>query len=297
MHLPVLERELIEILDPRPGDNFIDCTLGEGGHASKVLEMTSKKTLTTGGTLLGIELDKELYSLAKKRLNDFQQRAVIVNYNYCNLSNIRENHCPNLSFKGIYFDLGVCFWHYQHSKSGFSFQRNELLDMRFNKNSQLRAVDILKDYPQNDLEKVFRSYGEVSFSSKLAEKIVKERKKGDLKTTQDLARIILEVLPSKLKKRKKTVLSKVFQSLRIEVNKELDNLKVALEQVQKILSVDGVLVIISYHSLEDRIVKEFLKQNDNFNIITKKPLQPTYLEQRFNPSARSAKLRAARLKK
>jgi 16S rRNA (cytosine1402-N4)-methyltransferase len=297
MHLPVLERELIEILNPCPGDNFIDCTLGEGGHAGKILEMTRGKKTKKGGFLLGIELDKRLYVLAGKKLSHFKKRAILVNDNYCHLNSIKRSYCPTLSFKGIYFDLGVCFWHYQYSKSGFSFQGNELLDMRFNKRNQLKAADILKDYTQSELIKVFKTYGEISFANRLASQIVRERKKKLFDTTQDLVKVILKVMPSGLNKKRKAVLSKVFQALRIEVNQELDNLKITLNQVPKIMDVGGILAVISYHSLEDRIVKDFLKHNNNFDIITKKPLQPTYLEQRFNPSARSAKLRVARLKK
>jgi len=290
MHTPVLEQELVAYLDTRPGDNFIDCTLGEGGHARAIL----KKTIT--GKLLGIERDKDLYLRAKSRLAVYNKdkRVIIVNDSYINLEKIRRQKAPAVTFKGIYFDLGACLWHFRNAKRGFSFKKyNEELDMRFNPEEGVKAADILNLWSEQRIKDCLRKYGQLENPDKLARAIVDKRKKLRFEKTEDL----IELIKIKTKKfsfrQRQQLIRKTFQALRIAVNHELDNIKEGLTQAVDSLMPGGRIVVISYHSLEDKLVKNFFKIHPQLEPINKKPTKPTILEIRFNPGARSAKLRAA----
>ncbi len=273
MHIPVLQKEVLEFLDPKSNENFIDCTIDGGGHALAILEK-----IKPHGKILGIDLDEKVTGHLKIKDN-----LILVCDNYVNLKKIVEkNNFRQLS--GILFDLGMSSWHLEESARGFTFLKDEPLDMRYGAN-ELTAEKIVNEYPQEEIEKILREYGEERFAKRLARKIVQER---PIKTTFQLLEII--------KRARIYSPNRVFQALRIAVNNELNNLKKVLPQAVEILESGGRIVIISFHSLEDRIVKNFFKeefQKGTIKILTKKPITPSQEEIKNNPRSSSAKLRAA----
>src|SRR3989344_9168309 len=278
MHIPVLQKEVLQELDPKPNEHFIDCTFGGGGHASAILEKIAPR-----GKILCIDWSTEL---VKK--NKASHNLILVCDNFANLKEIvRENRFDQVS--GILFALGYSSWHLEQSGRGFSFQRKEPLDMRYSLKNQLSAEKILNYWSKFDIEKILREYGEEKFSAQIAEGIVEERKARAIKHTLQLVEIIKKSVRGRQRIHPAT---RTFQALRIAVNDELNNLQKALPQALKILRSGGRLVTISFHSLEDRIVKNFLKQG-SWHILTKKPITPSLLELRINPRAPSATLRAA----
>ncbi|MFA6437619.1 MAG: 16S rRNA (cytosine(1402)-N(4))-methyltransferase RsmH [Candidatus Paceibacterota bacterium] len=285
MHIPVLERELLDCLNLKENNNFIDCTLGEGGHAEAILSRSEKSLV------LGIEWDGDLFRKTRKRLVSYKKRLITVNDNYRNLREVVRGFGSGIKFDGIYFDLGTCLWHYQESMRGFSFKKNEIFDMRFNENLKTNGVDILNNWSRKEIERIFQNYGEIREAGSLARYIEINRKKIPIKTSQDFVDLIYSSSISG--KRKKDVLRKAFQAIRIEVNQELENLKEGLNQAVDVLDSHGVIAVITYHSLEDRIVKNFFNNSVKLKVINSKPVRPGILEKRFNPSSRSAKLRFA----
>jgi 16S rRNA (cytosine1402-N4)-methyltransferase len=290
-HKPVLLKEVIEWLDVGRNKNYVDCTIGEGGHAIEILKRNGPK-----GKVLGIEIDPELYKkLEKERL----KRLILVNDSYTNLKEIVERE----NFKkvyGILFDLGISSWHIEKSGRGFSFLRDEPLIMRYNgnltKEPKLTAEMIVNEWPEREIERILKEYGEERFAKRIVREIVKARKVKPIKTTFQLVEVIKKAVPSFYRYRKIHFATKTFQALRIAVNNELENLKVALPQTIEVLEKEGRLVVISFHSLEDRIVKNFLKEKERegkIKILTKKPIRPSKEEVKQNPRSRSAKLRAA----
>ncbi|MDD2646919.1 MAG: 16S rRNA (cytosine(1402)-N(4))-methyltransferase RsmH [Patescibacteria group bacterium] len=286
MHTPVLLNEVLNGLSPRPNDNFIDCTLGGGGHALEILRQTAPL-----GKLLGIDFSMEAISEMKvkidKNLND---RLILVNDNFVNLESIARKN-KFLKVRGILFDLGLSTDLIENRGRGISFQKNEILDMRFNPLKQnLTALEILNQWPEQDLAEIFEEFGEERFAHQIARGIVVQRRQKRIKTTVDLAEAIKKILGPKFHIKS---LARIFQALRIAVNHELEYLSSALPQAVDLLAPGGRLAVISFHSLEDRIVKNFYKNNLNLNIITKKPITSTQEELRQNKRARSAKLRIA----
>ncbi len=272
MHIPVLKKEVLQYLDPKPNENFIDCTLGQGGHAIGILERNKPN-----GKVLGIELDKDIFD--KLSLSKID-RLILVSDSYVNLKEIvkKSKFTP---INGILFDLGMSSWHLEESGRGFTFLKDEPLDMRYNLDNDLSAGKILNNYSQKEIEKIFKQYGEERFAKRLARRIVEQR---PIKSTFQLAEII----------RKSKIYSpnRIFQALRIAVNNELENLKKGLIQAVEVLKPGGRIVVISFHSLEDRIVKNFFKDS-NLKVLTKKPVISSPEEIKINPRSRSAKLRAA----
>jgi len=303
-HEPVLLNEVLEYLDPQPNENFIDCTVGGGGHAKEILKRTSPQ-----GKLLGIDLDPQAILATKKELSKYKNRFILVNDNYQNLNQIIYDTRFN-KINGIILDLGLSSFQMQDQTRGFSFKGSTFLDMRFGPQGQT-AADILNNYSQLNLEDIFKKYGEERYSKQIAGKIVEYRKSQVIKTTDQLVSIIDEVYKNKPKPRKIHPATKVFQALRIEVNQELENIKNILPVTLNSLEKGGRLVIISFHSLEDRLVKDFLKaqakncicppqipvckcnNKAKVKILTKKVITATSGEISQNPRSRSAKLRAA----
>jgi 16S rRNA (cytosine1402-N4)-methyltransferase len=285
MHIPVLLNEVINFLKPKPNQNFIDCTIGGGGHAFKILELTKPK-----GKLLGIDFNKEAIEELekKKRALGLNERLILVNDNFSNLEKIvKEKNFFRVH--GILYDLGLSSDLLEKSNRGFSFMKDEILDMRLNPEKQiLTAKDILNQYSEKELKDIFEKFGEEKFSKLIAKKVIDFRKKKKIERTSELVKIIRLALGKKIHIKS---LARIFQALRIAVNNELENLEKSLSQTTKILMIGGRLLIISYHSLEDRIVKNFLKNNPCFKILTKKPIRPTVEEILKNYKARSAKLR------
>jgi 16S rRNA (cytosine1402-N4)-methyltransferase len=285
MHIPVLLNEVLKYLNPKPNENFVDCTFGQGGHSLKILEKIKPK-----GKILGIETDEELFEKMKSKVKE--KRLILVKDSYKSLEKIIKNKKFG-PVKGILFDLGLSSWHLEESKRGFSFKKDEILDMRYDLKNPLTAKKILNEWQEKEIEKILREYGQESFADRIAREILKRR---PIEKTFQLVEAIKEATPGWYKKRKIHFATKTFQALRIAVNDELENLKSALPQALKILGKDGRLVVISFHSLEDKIVKNFLKENSKkglIQILTKKPIRPSQEEIKKNPRARSAKLRAA----
>jgi len=295
IHIPVLTREVLNCLDPKPNENFIDGTFDGGGHTEVLFQKNGPN-----GKILGIDADKEILNIATSKFQKEiqEERLILVNDNFKNLKGIIENNCPGWKEKvsGIIFDLGISLWHLEESGRGFSFKKNENLDMRYDKREGLTAQKIINSWPEREIEKILREYGEERYSRKIAGEIIRERKKKAILTTFDLINIVRKAVPRYYKKGYIHPATRTFQALRIAVNRELENLKEALPQSIEILKPKGKLIVVSFHSLEDRIVKFFFKketQNNRIKILTKKPVRPSDEELKFNPRARSAKLRAA----
>lgn len=291
MHIPVLEKEVIYYLDPKPNENFIDCTIGEGGHAAQILEKTAPE-----GKLLGIDWDEEQIKNCRLNLWHLKNRLILVCDSYSNLKRIvQETKFENIS--GILLDLGMSSWHIEISGRGFSFRKNEPLDMRYSEKTKLTAQEILNSWAKENLEKILQMYGEEKFAKKIVREIVEERKNRKIENTFQLVEIIRRATPKWYHRQKIHFATKTFQALRIAVNNELKNLKKVLPQALDVLESEGRIVIISFHSLEDRIVKKFLKVKERegkLKILTKKPISPSFEEIKNNPRSKSAKLRAAK---
>jgi len=291
IHTAVLKKEVLEYLDPKQNESFVDCTVGEGGHAEEILAKNGPE-----GKVLGIDLDPHQISASQWLHVQFKDRIVLVNDSYTNLSEILERK----EFKpvnGVLLDLGMSSAQLEGTQKGFSFKIDQGLDMRYNDEmNYLTAEKIVNDWPEEEIERVIREYGEEKFSKKIAANIVEKRKQGRIKTTFQLIEIIKEATPGAYHRGKIHYATRTFQALRIAVNDELENIKRVLPQAVSALAPEGRLVVISFHSLEDRIVKNFLAEESkkkSLKILTKKPIAASREEVAKNLRARSAKLRAA----
>ncbi len=292
MHVAVLKKEVIGYLKPQANENFIDCTIGEGGHGLDILERIGPK-----GKLLGIDWDqkniKRLKTITERW--EYKENLTLVCDSFSNLKNIVEEQRFQ-SVSGILLDLGMSTWHIKQSGRGFSFRSDEPLDMRYNTESQeLTAGEIINTWPEKKIIEILRDYGEEKFSQRIAKEIIKRRRRGWIKTTSQLVTIIKEVVPQWYQYKRIHPATKTFQALRIAANNELNNLDSVLPQAFSILQVNGRLVVISFHSLEDRIVKNFFrnkKREKEVKILTRKPIRPSEEEIQINYNARSARLRA-----
>lgn len=286
-HTPVLKKEVLEFLNPEPNQNFIDCTVGEGGHTLAILEKNGPN-----GKVIGIDWDKEQIESAIKNINS--DRFVGVNDSYTNLKNIVEE-CQIKPINGILLDLGMSSVHTDTSRRGFSFLKDEPLDMRYNPETNfLTARNIIKHYTEEQLADIFFNYGEDRLARKIAKRIVETRKIRPIETTFDLIEVIKKVVPPKFQNGKTHFATRIFQALRIAVNEEFKNLESVLPVAFDILSEGGKLVVISFHSLEDRIVKNYfrdLKIKKLGKLLVKKPVIASKEELTLNRRARSAKLR------
>lgn len=299
MHIPVLLKEAIYYLDPQPNENFIDATIGEGGHTAAILERNGPK-----GKVLGIEIDPELYKklklcMAKFPISNlqFSNRLILVNDSYANLEKIvKDNNFHRV--KGIIFDLGMCSWHLESSGKGFSYQKDEPLDMRFDSRQDLTAAEIVNFWDIEKIEKILKEFGEEKYARRIALAIKEARKKERIITSQQLVNLLRQTLPRNYDNSRIHFATRVFQALRIAVNNELENIEKGLNQALAILEPKGRIVVISFHSLEDRIVKNIFREKAKQNklkILTKKPITPSLEEIKDNSRSRSAKLRAAQI--
>ena len=299
LHIPVLLDEVIAALRVQPGGRYIDCTVGPGGHAAAILERSSP-----GGQLLGIDADPRAIAVASERLRPYAEAAVLVNDDFENLNQI----CSHLGFHpvhGILFDLGISSLQLANTDRGFSFQFDAPLDMRFNPSQELTAATIVNTFPEDELASIIDRYGEERRSWQIARSIVRSR---PLSTTLQLAAVVERAVGPR---RRIHPATRTFQALRIAVNQELEKLQAALEQAVGLLGPGGRLVVISFHSLEDRVVKEYLRRESRdclcpprtpvcvcghkatLRIITKKAVTPLPAEIRLNPRSRSARMRVA----
>lgn len=284
-HTPVLFEETIEALAVQRGGRYIDCTLGAGGHAIAILERSSP-----GGQLLGIDADPEAIAAARARLEAHRRSTLLVNDNFASLKEIATKY-DFYPVHGILFDLGLSSLQLESSGRGFSFQRDEPLDMRLSSAQEVTAADIVNTYPEIKIAQLIRTLGEEPHSRRIAHHIVQER---PIKTTLELVRVVEEAVGGR--RGRIHPATRTFQALRIAVNQELEHLSSALEQAASLLGFGGRLVVISYHSGEDRIVKRFMQEEARkalLRLVNKKVITPSLAEVHFNPRSRSAKLRAA----
>lgn len=294
MHVPVLQKEVLEYLNPKPGDNFVDCTIGEGGHSWLIINK-----ILPGGKILGIDWDDKMLEGLRIKIkhSQLEDNFILTCDNFKNLKKIIESH--NFQPDGILIDLGFASSQIEESERGFSFQGNEKLDMRYDsKTNDLTAEKIINEWPEEEISRILKEYGEERFAGEIAERLVKERKIKPVETTFQLVSIIRQSFPDRYHYQNQKIhfATRTFQALRIAVNRELENLENVLPQALEVLKSSGRMAIISFHSLEDRIIKNFLKEKAKeglLKILTKKPITPTNEEITNNYHSRSAKLRVA----
>ena len=304
-HIPVLYREIMEIMDPRPGETFVDCTLGGGGHSRGFLERTSPD-----GCLIGIDQDQEALEASKNNLASFGQRVTYVHSNYRHLESILSQYAP-LGVDGILFDLGVSSHQLDEKERGFSYMQDAPLDMRMDTTQPFSAYDVVNRYSEEELHRIIRVYGEENWAKRIAQFIVEFRSRQPIATTGELVDVIKRAVPKGARVQGSHPAKRTFQAIRIEVNQELKVLEETIDAAVHYLKKGGRIGIISFHSLEDRIVKErfkYLASNcicppelpfcqcdkvSEVKILTRKPVEAQEDEQEENSRSKSAKFRAA----
>ncbi|NOX34414.1 MAG: 16S rRNA (cytosine(1402)-N(4))-methyltransferase RsmH [Deltaproteobacteria bacterium] len=305
-HTSVMPQQVHEHQNLKPGNIIADCTLGGAGHA-----FASVRSILPGGMLIGIDQDLDAINHAKKILHPFKENVLLFHSNFSDLPKILSSN----GIKGvnsILLDLGFSLNQLKNGKRGFSFNKNEPLDMRMDIRNDLTAFDIVNSFKESELVNIFFKFGEEKFSRRIAKKIVEKRRQALICNSSELADIITGVIPAKYRfKQRIHPATRIFQALRIAVNRELERLEKFMEIVPSLLLKEGRLCVISFHSLEDRIVKQALRKFENgctcpkdlpvclcgfvpqMKSVFKKPLVPTKEEIKINPMARSSKLRVA----
>jgi len=302
-HYTVMKNEAVDILDCRDGLTYVDCTLGGGGHSELILSKISPN-----GKLIAFDIDQDAIDAASERLKSYKN-LIIVKNSYTNIKQVLHELGIEKITGGVLFDLGASYHQLTKQERGFSFSKEAPLDMRFNMDSDFSAYDIINGYKEDELVKIFSEYGEERFSKRIAKAIIQQRKLNPVKTTTELADLIVNSTP-----RVKSNIhpaTRVFQAVRIEVNNELQNVKNTLNDVLDLLDFGAIISVISFHSLEDRVVKQIFKYHSTrchcepnqmicncpppvLELVNKKPIMATPQEISENPPSRSAKLRAAR---
>ena len=302
-HYSVLLNETVNGLNIKPDGIYVDGTLGGGGHAFEVCSRLGDK-----GSIIGIDQDEAAIEAAGIRLKDFGEKVTIVRSNYCDMKS--QLHKLGIDkVDGIVLDLGVSSYQLDTAERGFSYREDAPLDMRMDRRQTMTARDIVNDYSEMDLYRVIRDYGEDKFAKNIAKHIVMEREKRSIDTTGELTEIIRRAIPMKYQKKSGHPAKRTFQAIRIELNRELEVLRDTLDDMIEILNPGGRLCIITFHSLEDRIVKSAFKKNENpctcpshfpvcvcgnvpkGTVITRKPILPSDEELEVNSRSKSAKLR------
>lgn len=288
VHYSVMRQEILEYLKP-PQDTqatMVDCTCGEGGHTHLFLSTYPNLRV------IGLDRDSSIQQKAIKRMESFADRFKPMNIWFDDFfADAQEN-----SFDLVLFDLGISSYHYEESERGFSFRKDEVLDMRLDKTAPISALDVVNGYQEERLADVIYQFGEERYSRRIARSIVERRKTGKITTSEELASIIYKAVPSAYRYGHIHPATRSFQAIRIEVNRELDRIEPALKGAIQALKSGGRMAVISFHSLEDRKVKWLFKalgegENPIIRILTKKPLIPSDTEREENPASRSAKLR------
>ena len=302
-HVSVLLQETVDGLNVKPDGIYVDGTLGGGGHSYEVCTRLGAK-----GSIIGIDQDEAAIEAASIRLKDFGEKVTIVRSNYCDMkSRLHELGIDKVD--GIMLDLGVSSYQLDTADRGFSYREDAPLDMRMDQRSEMTARDIVNDYSEMDLYRVIRDYGEDKFAKNIARHIVRERAKRPIETTGELTEVIRHAIPMKFQKKTGHPAKRTFQAIRIELNRELDVLRDSLDDMIDMLNPGGRLCIITFHSLEDRIVKSAFKKNENpctcpsdfpvcvcgkvskGRVITRKPILPSEEEMEVNSRSKSAKIR------
>lgn len=305
-HKPVLLREVMSCLDPEPDSVVVDATLGEGGHAAALLQKLES------GMLIGIEQDEEVMARARERLSGFNGRFLPVRDNFANMKQIVRAGSPTGRADRILFDLGISMFHLTESGRGFSFSRDEELDMRLDKNRPLNALRVVNEFDRRKLSEIIWAYGEERFAGRIANRIVQERKTSRIHTSLELADIVSKAIPRKYWPKRIHPATRTFQAIRVFVNDEIDLLEQAVRDAVSVLEPEGTICIISFHSLEDRIVKSVFNDfrkgctcppdfpvcvcggRKTLCVLTRKPVTAGEDEIERNPASRSARMRCAR---
>lgn len=284
MHTPVLVQEVIKYLRPKKNENFIDGTVGEGGHALEILKHNGPK-----GLVLGIDWDSRMVEALRER--ELSDRLLLAQGNYRDMGQLSEG----MEVSGVLLDLGLSMVHLKKSGKGFTFSGEEPLDMRYSENG-VQAKEILNKWPEEKLEEIIRDLGGERFAHKIAQEIVRFRENEELETNKQLVRVIKKSTPTWYHQRRIHPATKTFQALRIVANDELGNIEAGLPEAWDVLEEGGRLVVISFHSLEDKLVKDFLKEKVRKGLAClqfRGVVRPTEEEMKENPSSRSALLRSA----
>ena len=303
-HIPVMPKEVVFFLNCRPGKVYVDCTLGGSGHARAICEI-----IIPGGVFIGIDQDQDAIQNAEKVLKSFDLTVHLFHNNFINLPDILQD-LDIAGADGILLDLGVSLHQLESSGRGFSFQRDEPLDMRMNATSDLKAEDLINQLEEKELKTIFKDYGEERWAAQIAKQIVRERRRSAIRSSAELAQIVCKAVPKKALHQKIHPATRVFMALRIAVNRELERLDLFMQNVADLLNPKGRLCVLTFHSLEDRITKHRIKalekdcvcppdfpecvcsQKRAVRSLTKKVVRPSEAEIATNPMARSAKLRA-----
>ena len=298
-----MKNEAVDALECRDGLVYVDCTLGGGGHSELILQK-----IQPNGRLIAFDIDNDAIQAASERLKDYRN-LTIVKSSYTNIKKVLHELGIEKITGGVLFDLGASYHQFDKAERGFSFSKDAPLDMRFDTEQNFSAYDVVNTYGEDDLVRIFSEYGEERFSKRIAKKIVEQRKVKKLETTTELAGLIKNCTP-----RVKSSIhpaTRVFQAIRIEVNQELTNVKNTLNDVLDLMAIGGIISVISFHSLEDRIVKNLFKYHSQrchceknqmictcppprLELVNKKPIMASDKEIQENPPSRSAKLRIAR---
>ena len=301
-HISVLLDETIDGLDIKPDGIYVDGTLGGGGHSYEILKRLSPK-----GRLIGIDQDGEALKAAGERLKEFENQITLVRSNYCEIDKVlKELNVEKVD--GILLDIGVSSYQLDNLERGFSYKSDAPLDMRMDTRQELTAADVVNTYSENELFKIIKDYGEDKFAKNIAKHIVLARKEKPLETTKELSEVIKRAIPMKVQAKGGHPAKKTFQAIRIEVNQELTVLKESIDKMIDLLKPNGRICIITFHSLEDRIVKTKFRENENpctcppnfpvcvcgkkskGKVITRKPIIPSEDEIEENKRAKSSKL-------
>lgn len=302
-HYTVMKNEAVDALNCQDGLIYVDCTLGGGGHSELIL-----KRIQPNGRLISFDVDQDAIDAATERLKNYKNLTIVKN-SYTNIKQVFKELGIGKITGGILFDLGASYHQLTKQERGFSFSKEAPLDMRFNMDSDFSAYDVVNNYKEEELVKIFSEYGEERFSKRIAKAIVQKRQAKPIQTTTELADIIVDATP----KIKSSIhpATRVFQAIRIEVNHELQNVKNTLTDVLDLLDFNAIISVISFHSLEDRVVKHVFKYYSTrchceknqmicncpppiLELVNKKPIMATEQEIKENPPSRSAKLRVAK---
>ena len=302
-HIPIMLKEVLELLAPERGGIFVDGTLGGGGHSEGILKRL------TDGRLYGIDRDGEAIAAASERLKPFGDKFKAIRGNFFDMKNLLANEGVT-GVEGILLDLGVSSYQLDTPERGFSYHEEAPLDMRMDDRASLSAYDVVNGYSHGELTRIIRDYGEERYAAKVASAIVREREREPINSTTKLADIIKYAIPAANRREGPHPARRTFQAIRIEVNGELAELDKAIREAHDLLNPGGVMVVITFHSLEDRIVKQAFKifehpctcdpkapictcgKKPTAEILTKKPIVPDADELEYNPRSRSSKLRA-----
>jgi len=292
IHTPVMGVEVLEYLDLRPGKVIVDATVGTAGHSLAILER-----ILPGGGLIGIDRDETSLAVARERLSKFGSAFKLIHGNFVDIDTLLENQGVK-SVDGILFDLGISTFQLQDISRGFSFQGEGPLDMRMDKDSYISAYDLVNNLNEEELSTLLWNFGEERWHNRIARLIVQERDREPITTTTQLANIVARSIPSRYRHRYYRIhpATRTFQAVRIAVNRELEILETAVNKAIAILNKKARICVISFHSLEDRVIKFAFRKAESeglINIITPKPLTPRGLEVGANPASRSSKLRVA----